>query len=116
LWHPQLRPHFTAVQLTLLVGFYAIRHYLPQAGRGTMAEALYRWREFLPGYFILPHPSWRTTYWQRSNPWFEAELLPELRRRVGRTLTDTAGGVNEVGWSGHEVRIGSGEPGPDRPL
>jgi uracil-DNA glycosylase len=34
----------------------------------------------------LPHPSWRTTGWQRRNPWFEAELLPELRARVRKVM------------------------------
>jgi uracil-DNA glycosylase len=86
LWHPQLRPHFAAVRLTLLVGSYAINYYLPHARRGTLGQVLARWREFLPEYFVLPHPSWRTTYWQRTNPWFEAELLPELRARLGEII------------------------------
>jgi uracil-DNA glycosylase len=34
----------------------------------------------------LPHPSWRNTGWLKRNPWFEAELLPDLRRRVGEAL------------------------------
>jgi len=36
----------------------------------------------------LPHPSWRTTGWERRNPWFQAELLPELRACVARVLRD----------------------------
>src|SRR5579872_2467118 len=86
LWHPRLRPHFAAVDLTLLVGSYAVRHYLPQTRGMPMGAVLPHWREFLPEYLVLPHPSWRTTHWQRSNPWFEAELLPELRRRVGAVV------------------------------
>jgi uracil-DNA glycosylase len=27
----------------------------------------------------LPHPSWRNSGWIKKNPWFEAELLPELK-------------------------------------
>ncbi|NUN62197.1 MAG: uracil-DNA glycosylase family protein, partial [Burkholderiaceae bacterium] len=34
----------------------------------------------------LPHPSPRNNGWLRQNPWFEAELLPELRARVARAL------------------------------
>jgi uracil-DNA glycosylase len=86
LWHPRLRPHFAAVRLTLLVGSYALHRYLPQSRREPMSRTLVRWREFLPDYFVLPHPSWRTTAWERANPWFAAELLPELRRRVSRAL------------------------------
>ena len=34
----------------------------------------------------LPHPSWRNIGWLRRNPWFEAELVPELRARVSTLL------------------------------
>lgn len=86
LWHPRLRPHFTEVRLTLLVGSYAIRRYVPGA-RGAMRPTLLRWLEFLPEFFVLPHPSWRTTIWERNNPWFAADLLPELRSRVAAALS-----------------------------
>jgi uracil-DNA glycosylase len=86
LWHPRLRPHFAAVRLTLLVGTYALHHYLPASRKRPISAILVRWREFLPEYFVLPHPSWRTTAWVRSNPWFGAELLPELRRQVAQAL------------------------------
>jgi uracil-DNA glycosylase len=90
LWHPRLRPHFAAVGLTLLVGGYAIRHYLPPTRRVTLGAAVARWRDFLPAFFVLPHPSWRTTAWERKNPWFAAEALPELRLRVGALLSPPA--------------------------
>jgi uracil-DNA glycosylase len=83
LWHPRLMPHFAAAELTLLVGSYAINFYL---GRQRMTPAIARWREFLPRYFVLPHPSWRTIFWERANPWFGAEVLPELRARVAAAL------------------------------
>lgn len=84
LWHAPLRAAFAAVELTLLVGGYAIAAHLGADGR-RMSEAVRNWRRFLPGYLPLPHPSWRNTAWLKRNPWFEAELLPDLRRRV-RTL------------------------------
>ena len=74
-------PHLA---LTLLVGSYAIDYYLkPQQ---SMTETVARWREFLPAYLPLPHPSWRTIAWERKNPWFAAELLPELKRRVAALI------------------------------
>lgn len=85
-WHPRLRAHLTGIDLTLLVGSYAIRYYLPETGKQPMSAALQRWRDFLPAYFVLPHPSWRTTAWERNNPWFAAELLPELRAAVAAAL------------------------------
>jgi uracil-DNA glycosylase len=87
LWHGRLRPHFAAVGLTLLVGGYAVRYYLPQSRGATLGAMVRRWREFLPGYFVLPHPSWRIAAWERKNPWFAGETLPELRARVAALLT-----------------------------
>jgi uracil-DNA glycosylase len=42
----------------------------------------------LPRHFPLPHPSWRTRAWAARNPWFEAEVLPALKREVARALAD----------------------------
>ncbi len=86
LWHPRLRPHFAAVRLTLLVGSYAIRFYWRDSRRQTMTATLRGWRNAPPGCFPLPHPSWRTTLWERANPWFAAELLPALRARIAAAL------------------------------
>ena len=85
-WHARLRALFPAVELTLLVGSYAIAYHLAQSRRRSMTETARRWRDFLPEYFVLPHPSWRTIGWLRDNPWFESEALPELRARIGRML------------------------------
>jgi uracil-DNA glycosylase len=87
LWHPPMRRLLPAVELTLLVGGYAIRYYLPRERARPLSQALARWREGAPELFLLPHPSWRTTQWLSDNPWFEREALPELRARVRRALT-----------------------------
>jgi uracil-DNA glycosylase len=89
LWHPLVLPLMPAIDLTLLVGSYALIRYL---GRGAgMTETVADWRRHLPRYFPLPHPSWRNTGWLKRNPWFEAEALPELRRRVRRAIGAAAG-------------------------
>jgi uracil-DNA glycosylase len=85
-WHAGLRALLPNVELTLLVGSHAIRHYLPEAHNSRMTETIARWRDFLPATFVLPHPSWRTTLWLRANGWFAEEALPELRRRVARAV------------------------------
>ncbi len=89
LWHTRLRALLPSVKLTLLVGSHAIAYYLPSARRNAMSEAIGRWREFLPSVFVLPHPSWRAALWLRNNPWFESEVLPDLRNRVGGALSPT---------------------------
>jgi uracil-DNA glycosylase len=85
-WHGPILERLPKVELTLLVGSYAIDYYLGEAARRTMTETVQAWREHLPRYCALPHPSWRNTAWLRRNPWFERELVPELRRRVRKSV------------------------------
>jgi uracil-DNA glycosylase len=85
-WHPPVRAVFPAIELTLLVGSYAIHYYLPHSRRRSMTETVARWRDFLPEYFVLPHPSWHTIRWLRDNHWFEYDALPDLRARIARML------------------------------
>lgn len=88
LWHPPIRQALRHVELTLLVGHYAQRWYLKGQMKKTMTETVRAYQEYLPAFLPTPHPSWRTTHWLKKNPWFEAEIIPDLRRRVRRLLTD----------------------------
>ncbi|HVC62921.1 MAG TPA: uracil-DNA glycosylase family protein [Acetobacteraceae bacterium] len=83
LWRDRLVAAMPAIRLTLLVGMHALTHTL---GPGTMTERVRAFRAYLPAYFPLPHPSWRTTAWERRNPWFGADVLPALRQAVGDAL------------------------------
>lgn len=87
-WHDRLLAHLPKVELTLLVGGYAQRHYLGDAMRKTLTETVAAWREYLPDTLPTPHPSWRTKHWQARNPWFEKDVLPELRRRVKALMAE----------------------------
>ncbi len=86
LWHAPLLAHLKSVRLTLLVGSYAQAHYLGARRGATLAETVRRFRDFLPEYLPLPHPSWRTLAWAKRYPWFEQDVVPELRRRVRALL------------------------------
>jgi len=86
LWHAHVRALMPSIELTLLVGSYAQAYYLAKGRGDTMTETVANWRSFLPAFLPTPHPSWRTTAWQKKNPWFDAELLPELRSRVRKIL------------------------------
>ena len=83
LWHARLLALMPAIRLTLLVGSYAQAFVL---GHGAMTKRVQAFRSHLPRYFALPHPSWRTTAWERRNPWFGAEVLPALREAVETSL------------------------------
>ncbi len=84
LWHARLRAALPAVRLTLLVGLYAQKAYLP--GKQPLTDAVRAAPAGDPALFALPHPSWRSTGWMRRNPWFEAEVVPVLRARVAAAL------------------------------
>lgn len=86
IWQPPIRAALPRVELTLLVGLYAQGFYLGEERHGSLTETVRAWRDYLPRFLPLPHPSWRNTAWLRKNPWFEAELLPELRTRVHALL------------------------------
>ncbi len=84
-WRQPLLNHLPHLRLTLVLGQYALAWHLP-GHQGTLTEAVRQWRSHGPALLALPHPSPRNNGWLRQNPWFEAELLPELRARVARTL------------------------------
>lgn len=83
LWLAPLLGAMPAIRLTLLVGSYALTHVL---GKGAMSDRVREFREYLPRYFPLPHPSWRTTAWERKNPWFTDQALPALRDAVAEAF------------------------------
>jgi uracil-DNA glycosylase len=86
LWHPRIMAMLPNLRLTLLVGRYAHNRYLKKERRPSVTAIVKEWRRTMPDRLPLPHPSWRTIAWQRKNPWFDTELLPELRRRVREEL------------------------------
>ncbi len=81
LWRARLLSQMPGLRLTLLVGAYAQVYAL---GPGSMTERVRDFQTYLPKYFPLPHPSWRTRAWATKNPWFESDVLPELRLAVQR--------------------------------
>lgn len=93
LWQARVAAAFGRVELVLLVGGWAQSWHLGGRARPTLTQTVAAWRDYLPRDFPLPHPSWRNTGWLNRNPWFAAEALPELRRRVAILLA--GGSVDE---------------------
>jgi uracil-DNA glycosylase len=86
LWQPKFRAALPNIALTLLVGSYAQKYYLGARRKSSLGETVRAFREYLPEFFPLPHPSWRNTGWLKANPWFAADVIPALRRRVKACL------------------------------
>ena len=80
-WHKPVLSQLKGTKLTLLIGSYAQQYYL-QKPYATLTETVQNFSDFLPDYFVLPHPSPRNNIWLKKNPWFEAEVLPALRHRL----------------------------------
>lgn len=83
-WHDEVMATLSGVRLMLLVGGYAHRWHL--GAKTPVTQTVAGWRDHAPMVFPLPHPSWRNTAWLKKNPWFEADLLPELQNAVREVL------------------------------
>lgn len=93
-WRVKVLSELKNIQLTLLVGNFAqkwhLQHQLEKLSENQLSKTLTQrvicWHDYLPKYFPVPHPSPRNNIWLKRNTWFEAELVPELRKRVGNIL------------------------------
>ncbi len=84
-WRAPLLAVLKNVQLTLVIGQYAMAYHLQQP-RGNLTQTVAAWRDLGPALIPLPHPSPRNNRWLKRNPWFESELVPILRQRVAQAL------------------------------
>lgn len=82
LWLDQLLDRLPRIELTLLIGLHAQRHFLGRRRKESLTETVMAWRKFAPDDLPLPHPSARNTPWFKRNPWFEKDLLPVLKQRI----------------------------------
>jgi len=85
-WHDKVMQALDKVALSVLVGGYAHKYHL--AVKTNVTETVRAWESSAPRIFPLPHPSWRNTAWLKKNPWFEENLLPQLRGQVQRLMHD----------------------------
>ena len=84
-WRQKVVDTLTDVRLTLLIGGYAQKWHLGDSA-SNVTDTVASWRRFVPEALPLPHPSWRNTGWLKKHPWFEADVLPALRKRISEVL------------------------------
>lgn len=85
-WHPQILPKLPEVQLTILIGQYSQQYYLQNSQHSNLTETVKHYSQYLPEYFVLPHPSPRNNIWRARNPWFDQTALPDLQFLVSKIL------------------------------
>lgn len=81
LWHPLIWEVLENIQLKIVIGQYAQHAYLPNRKRN-LTLSVQAYQEYLPEFFPLVHPSPRNRFWLAKNPWFEEEVIPDLKRKV----------------------------------
>lgn len=81
LWQDKLDAALPDVELTLIVGMYAMKHHLGDRAKRNLTETVKSWRDYGPNIIPLPHPSWRNNAWIKKHDWF-ADVLVELKTRV----------------------------------
>ncbi|MFS4415539.1 uracil-DNA glycosylase family protein [Maribacter sp. 2307ULW6-5] len=86
LWHQRVWGQFKNVKLVLLIGKYAQDQYLGATSRKNLTDNVAHYRDFLPRYFPLPHPSPVNHFWRSKNPWYEDAVVPALQKRVRQLL------------------------------
>jgi uracil-DNA glycosylase len=87
LWHERILAMMPAIRLTLVLSRYAHSYYLKERQKCSLTKTVEAWKEFRPETLPLPHPSPRNNIWLKKNPWFQAEVVPYLRRRVRALLS-----------------------------
>jgi uracil-DNA glycosylase len=84
-WRAKLLAQLPHIALTLIIGQYAYAWHMREQQDLNLTE---RVRAANPdaSTIPLPHPSPRNGMWLKNNPWFEKDILPNLRRRVKQAL------------------------------
>lgn len=86
LWRARLMAAMPKLETAILVGGYSQKWHLGERRKPSLTETVEAWRDYAPDFFPTPHPSWRNNGWLKKHPWFEAELLPVLRKRVAALI------------------------------
>lgn len=87
-WRNRLLQQLPSLELTLVIGRYAIDWHMNIDASQSLTETVQNWKRVWPSQLPLPHPSPRNNIWLKKNAWFESEILPELKERI-RTILNS---------------------------
>ena len=85
-WHPLLLEEMPNIKTILLVGSYSQKYYLNKRREKNLTETVRNFKNYLPKYLPLVHPSPLNIGWLKRNPWFESEVLSVLKEIVRDAL------------------------------
>lgn len=87
-YHSELLSLMPDIRLTVLIGKYSTDYYLKDRKKKNLTETVRAYKEYLPEYFPIVHPSPLNYRWLRNNPWFEQEVVPDLQKHVSQILSE----------------------------
>ncbi len=82
LWHESLFKKMKNLELIIVIGTYAQNEYLKRKAEKNLTETVKAYKNYLPSYFPLPHPSPRNRFWLSKNTWFEEQVIPDLQKKI----------------------------------
>lgn len=85
-WRDSVLERMPNVELTLIIGQYAMEWHLQVGKKDTLTSIVADWKSYFPQQLPLPHPSPRNNRWLKRNPWFEQDVLPALRSQIQNIL------------------------------
>ncbi|QQX78875.1 uracil-DNA glycosylase family protein [Shewanella sp. KX20019] len=85
-WRQSILDELQSIELTLIVGQYAIAWHLQR--KLTVTQAVAQWQTLWPNTLVMPHPSPRNNIWLKRHPEFEQQVIPILQQRVAE-ITNT---------------------------
>lgn len=81
-YHPYLLDELKDIKLTILIGAYSQKFYLKDNFKKNLTETVKSFEDYLPKYFPLVHPSPLNNWWMAKNPFYEKDVIPNLRNLV----------------------------------
>ncbi|MFZ6862939.1 uracil-DNA glycosylase family protein [Undibacterium sp. Ji67W] len=85
-WREQVLALLPKIELTLVIGQYAMAWHLQDNGKTNVTQQVLDWKKSWPHVLPLPHPSPRNNIWLKQNPWFSEQVLPALKEQVAQIL------------------------------
>ena len=85
-WHNKILELLPNVELFILIGKYAQGFYLKGKLKDNLTDTVKAYKEYLPKFFPIVHPSPLNIRWLKKNPWFEEEVVPTLKEMVKKIM------------------------------
>jgi len=87
-WRAEILAAMPNIELILVIGIYAQKWHMGDVKQKNLTETVRHWQDYWPERLPLPHPSPRNNIWLKKNPWFEQEVIPHLKARVGELISE----------------------------